>query len=79
MLHRGQCKTASCAGAAAVAGVPQCGQCLLPINIIAKQDGQATVASFDSQYRQSGAPDDIAAPQFGQLRASACMPGIVAV
>ena len=28
---------------------PQCGQYLLPINIIPKQDGHATVASFDSQ------------------------------
>ncbi|HEX5703193.1 MAG TPA: hypothetical protein VFX97_08355 [Pyrinomonadaceae bacterium] len=31
------------------AAAPQCGQWRLPMNIMAKQDGHATVASFDSQ------------------------------
>ncbi|HXM51540.1 MAG TPA: hypothetical protein VN956_27105 [Pyrinomonadaceae bacterium] len=34
---------------------------------MAKQDGQETVANFDSQYRHCGESDEIAAPQFGQL------------
>ena len=38
-----------------------------------KHDGQATVASFDSQYRHCGASEEIAAPQLGQLRVCACM------
>jgi hypothetical protein len=37
------------------------------MNIMAKHDGQATVASFDSQYRHCGESEEIAAPQFGQL------------
>jgi hypothetical protein len=40
------------------------------MNIIAKHDGHATVANFDSQYWQRGASDEIAAPQFGQLSVS---------
>ena len=31
------------------------------------------VASFDSQYWQRDESDEIAAPQFGQLRVSACI------
>jgi hypothetical protein len=50
---------------------------LLPINIIAKHDGQATVASFDSQYWHLGESEEIAAPQFGQLSFSACIERIV--
>jgi len=38
-----------------------------------KHAGQATVASFDSQNWHCGASDDMAAPQFGQLRVCACM------
>jgi len=38
------------------------------MNIMAKHDGQATAASFDSQYRHCGESDETAAPQFGQLR-----------
>jgi len=41
------------------------------MNIRAKQDGQATVASFDSQYLHWGESDEMAAPQFGQLRVCA--------
>jgi hypothetical protein len=37
------------------------------MNIMAKHDGQATVASFDSQYRHCGESEETAAPQFGQL------------
>jgi hypothetical protein len=47
------------------------------MNIIAKQDGQAIVASFDWQYWHWGESDEIAAPQFGQLRVSACIKRIV--
>jgi hypothetical protein len=43
------------------------------MNNMPKHDGQATVASFDSQYRHCGASDEMAAPQFGQLRVCACM------
>jgi len=50
ILQRGHFKTESCAAAVCAAVAPQCGQYLLPRNIIPKHDGQATVASFDSQY-----------------------------
>jgi len=43
------------------------------MNIMPKQDGQATVASFDSQYWHCGASEEIAAPQFGQLSVCACI------
>ncbi len=33
-----------------------------------KHEGHATVASFDSQYWHCGESDEMAAPQFGQLR-----------
>jgi hypothetical protein len=52
VLHRGQFSTESSAAAACAAAAPQRGQCLLPMNIMAKQAGQEIVASFDSQYRQ---------------------------
>jgi len=48
--QRGHFSTGSSAAVACAAAAPQCAQCLLPMNIIAKQDGHATVASFDSQY-----------------------------
>jgi hypothetical protein len=41
------------------------------MNIIPKHDGHATVASFDSQNRQRGESQEIAAPQLGQFRVSA--------
>jgi len=44
------------------------------MNIIAKQDGQAMVAKRDPQNWQSGASEEEAAPQFGQLSVSACIP-----
>src|SRR2546421_11677106 len=68
ILHRGHFRTDSSAELAFAAAAPQCGQCLLPGNIIPKHEAQATVASFDSQYRHCGESDEIAAPQFGQLR-----------
>jgi len=71
--QRGHFKTDNVAGTAATAAAPQCGQCLLPMNIIPKQDGHAAVASFDSQYLHCSESDEIAAPQFGQLRDCACM------
>jgi hypothetical protein len=48
--HRGHFNTESSAAVACAAAAPQRGQCLLPMNIIAKHDGQEIVASFDSQY-----------------------------
>jgi hypothetical protein len=41
------------------------------MNIMAKHDGHAIVASFDSQYRHCGESEEIAAPQFGQFRVCA--------
>jgi len=72
-LQRGHFKIESSAVVGSAAAAPQCGQCRLPANIIAKQEGQAIVASFDSQYRHRGESDEIAAPQFGQLRVTACI------
>jgi hypothetical protein len=43
------------------------------MNIMPKHDAHAMVASFDSQYWQCDASEEIAAPQFGQLRVSACI------
>jgi hypothetical protein len=43
------------------------------MNIMAKHDGQATVARRDPQNWQSGASVELAAPQFGQLSVSACI------
>jgi len=51
------------------------GSARLPINIIPKQEGQAMVASFDSQYWHRGESEEIAAPQLGQLRVSAFIVG----
>jgi len=45
------------------------------MNIMPKHEGQATVASFDSQYWQLGESEEIAAPQFGQLRVCAFIGG----
>jgi hypothetical protein len=44
------------------------------MNIMPKHESHAIVASFDSQYWQRGESDEIAAPQFGQLRVSAFIP-----
>jgi len=49
------------------------------MNIIAKHEGQATVASREPQNWQAGASVELAAPQFGQLRVSACTAGILSV
>jgi hypothetical protein len=43
------------------------------MNIMPKHEPHAMVASFDSQYWQRDESDEIAAPQFGQLRVSACI------
>jgi hypothetical protein len=67
-LQRGQFNAESSAAVACAAAAPQCGQCLLPINIMAKHEGHATVASLDSQYLHCGESDETAAPQFGQFR-----------
>jgi hypothetical protein len=47
------------------------------MNIIAKHDGQATVARREPQNWQAGASVELAAPQLGQLRVSACITGIL--
>jgi hypothetical protein len=47
------------------------------MNIVAKQDGQATVAKRELQNWHSGASVAEAAPQFGQLSVSACIPVIL--
>ncbi|HLN98494.1 MAG TPA: hypothetical protein VK208_08545 [Pyrinomonadaceae bacterium] len=61
-----------------MAAAPQRGQCLLPLNIIAKQEGQAIVASREPQNWHAGASVELAAPQFGQLSVSACIVDILA-
>jgi hypothetical protein len=48
------------------------------MNIIAKHSGQATVARRELQNWHSGAAVELAAPQFGQLRVSACIVRILA-
>jgi hypothetical protein len=45
---------------------------------MAKHEGQATVARRDPQNWHSGASVELAAPQFGQLRVSACIARILA-
>jgi hypothetical protein len=49
ILQRGHFRTDKGAALLSAGAAPQCGQYLLPINIIPKHEGQATVASFDSQ------------------------------
>jgi hypothetical protein len=71
LLHFGHFKVASEEAFASAAAAPQCGQWRLPMNIMAKHEGQATVASFDSQNLQRGESEEMAAPQLGQLRVSA--------
>jgi hypothetical protein len=51
---------------------------LLPINIIAKHEGQAIVASRERQNWHSGASVEVAAPQFGQWSVPACTLRILA-
>jgi len=48
------------------------------MNIIAKHEGQATVASREPQNWHSGASVEVAAPQLGQLSVSACTLRILA-
>jgi hypothetical protein len=48
------------------------------MNIVAKHEGQATVASRDWQNWHSGASVELAAPQLGQLSVSACIFRILA-
>jgi hypothetical protein len=45
---------------------------------MAKHEGHATVARRDSQNWHSGESAELAAPQFGQLRVSACIFRILA-
>jgi hypothetical protein len=48
------------------------------MNIMAKHDGQAMVARRELQNWHDGASVELAAPQFGQFRVSACIDGILA-
>jgi len=66
-LHRGHFLSAT-NDSLALAAAPQREQCLLPTNIIAKQEGQATVARRASQKRHCGASLATDAPHIGQLR-----------
>lgn len=61
------------------AAAPQRGQCLLPRNIMPKQEGQEIVARRDPQNSHNDASVELAAPQFGQCRVSACIRRILAV
>ena len=63
--HAGHRVSVSPATARAVAA-PQCGQNALPANIIAKHDGQLTVASSAWQYAHVRSPAAAGLPQFGQ-------------
>ena len=60
------------------AAAPHRGQCLLPKNIIAKHEGQATVARRASQKRHCGESLATEAPHIGQLRVSASITNILA-
>ncbi|HEV2883225.1 MAG TPA: hypothetical protein VGW36_00110 [Pyrinomonadaceae bacterium] len=79
LLQRGQLRFPVSALSEIAAAVPQRGQCLLPINIMLKQDGQAIVASRELQNWHNGASAELAAPQLGQLRVCACTGDILAV
>src|SRR5882724_2245133 len=70
-LQRGHLRRASFPSVRFAAGAPQRGQCLLPMNIMPKQDAHATVASREPQYCQRGASVAVAAPHIGQFRVSA--------
>ena len=48
------------------------------MNIMAKHDGQAIVARRELQNWHNGASVELAAPQFGQFRVSACIEDILA-
>jgi hypothetical protein len=48
------------------------------MNIMAKQEEQAMVARRELQNWHDGASVELAAPQFGQFRVSACIDGILA-
>src|SRR5437879_361545 len=71
--QRGHFADADSMSSARAAAAPQCGQCLLPRNIIPKHEGHATVASREPQKTQVEASDELAAPQFGQLSVWASM------
>src|SRR5207302_7667641 len=67
ILQRGHFNSDNCAAVTFAGVAPQCGQNLLPINIMPKHEGHETVANFDSQYWHCGESEEIAAPQFGQF------------
>ena len=79
MRQRGHGRASSSPLAGITAAAPQRGQCLLPRNIKPKHEGQETVARRDWQNWQKEASDELPAPQFGQLRVSACIWRILAV
>src|SRR4029079_4358591 len=71
--QRGHFRSFASATSGTAAAAPQRWQCLLPTNIIAKHDGQATVARRELQNWHNGASVELAAPQLGQCRVSACI------
>ncbi len=77
LWQRGHLRSFASLTSGTVAAAPQHGQCLLPMNIIAKHEGQATVARREPQNWQRGVSVDEAAPQFGQLSVSARIDAIL--
>ncbi len=72
VLHRGHgAGFASSVGLSRSPLAPQCGQNFWPMNIIPKQDGQATVARRAPQCSHFEASVAAAAPHIGQLKVSA--------
>jgi hypothetical protein len=61
------------------AAAPHRGQCLLPRNIMPKHEGHEIVARREPQNSHRGASDELAAPQFGQCKVSACIRRILTV
>ena len=76
-LQRGHVFSVFVTSGVVAAAAPQRAQCLLPMNIIAKHDGQATVAKRASQKRHCGASLATEAPHIGQLRVVASMTRIL--
>ncbi len=79
MRQRGQLRAGKLPLSRVAAAAPQRGQCLLPRNIIPKQEAQAIVASRAPQYLQSGSSLDVAAPHIGQFSVSAFIKRILTV
>jgi hypothetical protein len=79
LRQRGQLRACKPVFSRFAAAAPQRWQCLLPRNIIPKQEAQAMVASLAPQYLHSGSSVDVAAPHIGQLSVSAFIERILTV